>query len=48
MSSPQGAVAPGRADPIARPGVSTTDLMLLFMSIIWGYLATGSTRSCSS
>jgi len=36
MSSPQGAVAPGRADPIARPGVSTTDLMLLFMSIIWG------------
>jgi drug/metabolite transporter (DMT)-like permease len=36
MSSPQGAVAPGRADPIARPGVSTTDLMLLCMSIIWG------------
>jgi drug/metabolite transporter (DMT)-like permease len=36
MSSPQGAVAPGRADPIARPGVSATDLMLLGMSIIWG------------
>ena len=36
MSSPQGAVAPGRADPIARPGVSTTDLMLLAMSVIWG------------
>ena len=36
MSSPQGAVAPGRAEPIARPGVSATDLMLLGMSIIWG------------
>jgi drug/metabolite transporter (DMT)-like permease len=36
MSTPQGAVAPGRAEPIARPGVSTTDLMLLGMSIIWG------------
>lgn len=36
MSSPQGALAPGRADPIARPGVSATDLMLLGMSIIWG------------
>ncbi|HSJ64086.1 MAG TPA: DMT family transporter [Gemmatimonadaceae bacterium] len=36
MSTPQGAVAPGRAEPIARSGVSTTDLMLLGMSIIWG------------
>ncbi len=36
MSSPQGAVAPGRTDSIRRPGVSTTDLMLLSMSIIWG------------
>ncbi|HUF29819.1 MAG TPA: DMT family transporter [Gemmatimonadaceae bacterium] len=36
MASRSGAVAPGSADPIARPGVSTTDLMLLGMSIIWG------------
>lgn len=36
MSSPHGALAPGRADPIARPGVSATDLMLLGMSLIWG------------
>jgi drug/metabolite transporter (DMT)-like permease len=36
MSLPKGAVAPGRADPIARPGVSSTDLILLGMSVIWG------------
>jgi drug/metabolite transporter (DMT)-like permease len=36
MSLPNGAVAPGPVEPTARPGVSTTDLMLLGMSIIWG------------
>lgn len=29
-------MAPGRADSIPRPGVSTTDLLLLCMSVIWG------------
>src|SRR5919206_12969 len=30
------AIAPGRADDTARPGVSLTDLLLLCTSVIWG------------
>jgi drug/metabolite transporter (DMT)-like permease len=29
-------ISPGRATPSARPGFSTTDLLLLCMSVIWG------------
>ena len=36
MLSRNGAVAPGSADPSATPAVSSTDFMLLGMSVIWG------------
>jgi drug/metabolite transporter (DMT)-like permease len=35
MNQPPGASAPGHARSSARPGASTTDLMLLGMSMIW-------------
>src|ERR671932_683887 len=35
-SSIDEAIAPGRAQDTARPGVSLTDLLLLFTNVIWG------------
>lgn len=36
MVSRNGAVAPGSTDPSATPALSSTDMMLLGMSLIWG------------
>jgi drug/metabolite transporter (DMT)-like permease len=36
MVSRNGAVAPGSSDPSATPALSSTDMMLLGMSLIWG------------
>jgi hypothetical protein len=35
MSSPARILTPGRG-AVARPGVSSTDLLLVLMSLIWG------------